>query len=92
VRARLTPDVTAFLAALGAGPAAAITPQQETEHARLGELLLQALLRLDAVTTEGEWVDARARRKAAVREVQGLLDTLDARWTEAKASPAPTRR
>jgi hypothetical protein len=84
VRTRLAPDVDAFLAGL----AGALTPQQATEHVRLGELLLQALLRLDAVSTEGEWADARAERKGAVREVQGLLDTLDARWKEAKAGTA----
>jgi hypothetical protein len=52
----------------------------EKEHTRLAELLLQALLRLDAITTDGAWEDARRERKDAVREVQGLLDRLDGGW------------
>ncbi|TBU29505.1 hypothetical protein BD311DRAFT_756272 [Dichomitus squalens] len=50
------------------------------EHVRLGELLLQSLLRLDAITAEGEWEAARRERKGAVKEVQGLLDRLDGGW------------
>ncbi|KAI0688041.1 hypothetical protein BC835DRAFT_339010 [Cytidiella melzeri] len=50
------------------------------EHARLGELLLQSLLRLDALNAEGEWEEARKERKTAVREVQALLDRLDGAW------------
>jgi len=57
----------------------------EKEHTRLAELLLQSLLRLDAIQTEGAWEDARAERKIAVKEVQGLLDRLDGGW---KARPA----
>ncbi|TFY53941.1 hypothetical protein EVJ58_g9156 [Rhodofomes roseus] len=49
----------------------------ELEHRRLGELLLQSLLRLDAITAEGEWEEARKERKGAVKEVQTLLDRLD---------------
>lgn len=58
------------------------------EHVRLGELLLQALLRLDAITTEGEWEDARRERKGAVKEVQALLDRLDGGWRTRKAQRA----
>ncbi|KAF7361759.1 BAG domain-containing protein [Mycena venus] len=47
------------------------------EHIRLSELLLQSLLRLDAIQTDGEWDAARRERKAAVKEVQALLDRLD---------------
>ncbi|KAJ3910297.1 BAG domain-containing protein [Lentinula edodes] len=50
------------------------------EHARLSEMLLQSLLTLDAITVDGEWVQARQERKTAVREVQGYLDQLDAAW------------
>lgn len=50
------------------------------EHVRLGELLLQSLLRLDAINTEGEWEVARRTRKSAVKEVQALLDRLDGGW------------
>ncbi|EIW62908.1 uncharacterized protein TRAVEDRAFT_113627 [Trametes versicolor FP-101664 SS1] len=65
--------------------AAASAPQAPAsdlahEHVRLGELLLQSLLRLDAITAEGEWEEARRERKGAVKEVQGLLDTLDGAW------------
>jgi len=53
------------------------------EHSRIGELLLQALLRLDAIVPETDWLTARADRKAAVRELQSLLDQLDNEWAEA---------
>ncbi|EIM82742.1 uncharacterized protein STEHIDRAFT_170950 [Stereum hirsutum FP-91666 SS1] len=56
----------------------------EFEHTRLGELLLQALLKLDAVSFEGGWEDARRERKEAVRVVQGLLDRLDGGWRESR--------
>ncbi|KAF8919808.1 hypothetical protein CPB85DRAFT_1275438 [Mucidula mucida] len=57
------------------------SPALQKEHTRLGELLLQALLRLDAVSANGEWEDARRERKAAVKEVQALLDRLDDAWS-----------
>ncbi|KAF9529220.1 hypothetical protein CPB83DRAFT_852880 [Crepidotus variabilis] len=47
------------------------------EKSRLSELLLQALIRMDAIVPEKDWVDARAQRKAAVRTIQELLDQLD---------------
>lgn len=50
------------------------------EHMRLGELLLQCLLRLDALTPEGTWEEARSQRKGVVCEVQGMLDKLDDSW------------
>ncbi|KAI0073373.1 hypothetical protein K474DRAFT_1700380 [Panus rudis PR-1116 ss-1] len=62
----------------GAWPARSENP--EKEHARLGEMLLQSLLRLDAINAEGEWEQARSERKGAVKEVQGLLDKLDVGW------------
>ncbi|KAF5370742.1 hypothetical protein D9758_001944 [Tetrapyrgos nigripes] len=55
-------------------------PQSDKEHARLSELLLQSLLRLDAVSADPEWEHARKERKAAVKEVQGFLDRLDESW------------
>ncbi|SJL03816.1 uncharacterized protein ARMOST_07173 [Armillaria ostoyae] len=79
IRQGLIPSLNTFLDAL---------PQKqpsmsalEKEHARLGELLLQSLLRLDAISTDGEWEDARRERKAAVKEVQALLDQLDDAWS-----------
>ncbi|KAF9233027.1 hypothetical protein BU15DRAFT_54408 [Melanogaster broomeanus] len=51
------------------------------DHTRLSELLLQSLLRLDALHISGvDWPEARQQRKAAVREVQGVLDRLDGAW------------
>ena len=52
----------------------------ELEHTRLGELLLQSLLRLDVINLDGEWTDARKERKSAVRTVQDLLEKLDDGW------------
>ena len=52
----------------------------EYEHGRLGELLLQSLLRLDLLTLDGSWTEARQERKSAVREVQVMLDRLDGGW------------
>ncbi|THV02407.1 hypothetical protein K435DRAFT_653468 [Dendrothele bispora CBS 962.96] len=59
-------------------------PQSDKEHARLSELLLQSLLRLDAVSTDPEWDHARKERKAGVKEVQSYLDQLDAAWRNRK--------
>ncbi|KAJ7217898.1 hypothetical protein GGX14DRAFT_598528 [Mycena pura] len=72
VRSELLPAVDHLLAA----PAAPQSSKPK-EHIRLSELLLQSLLRLDAIVTDGEWEAARRERKAAVKEVQGLLDRLD---------------
>jgi hypothetical protein len=71
----LEPGVDAFLR----------TPTADAEHTRLGELLLQALLRLDAINIDSTWTEARRERKGAVRAVQGVLDRLDKGWREAKA-------
>ncbi|KAI0001334.1 hypothetical protein BJV74DRAFT_876835 [Russula compacta] len=77
VRGTLEPSVDAFLR----------TPTVDAEHTRLGELLLQALLRLDAISIDSSWTEARRERKGAVRAVQGVLDRLDKGWREAKAQP-----
>ncbi|KAF8302630.1 hypothetical protein DL93DRAFT_2067090, partial [Clavulina sp. PMI_390] len=61
----------------------------KTIHMRLGELLLQALLRLDAIVPESEWAEARAARKTAVKEVQGLLDGLDDAWRSYTSKGGP---
>ena len=55
-------------------------PDIEMEHTRLGELLLQSLLRLDVLVLDGAWTDARRERKGAVRQVQTHLDRLDGGW------------
>jgi len=80
VRTGLLPSVDAFLSSLERQNQHPVSPLQEKEHTRLGELLLQSLLRLDAISTDGEFEDARKERKIAVNEVQGLLDRLDGAW------------
>ncbi|KAF8441603.1 hypothetical protein L210DRAFT_3398593 [Boletus edulis BED1] len=93
VRETLVPDVDAFVQALasstgngnaGADPESHPGPKATPlDHSRLSELLLQSLLRLDALHVSGlgaDWPDARVQRKAAVREVQGVLDRLDEAW------------
>jgi BAG domain len=75
IRGTLEPSVDTFLR----------TPTVDAEHTRLGELLLQALLRLDAISIDSTWTEARRERKSAVRAVQGVLDRLDKGWREAKA-------
>lgn len=79
VRTGLLPSVDKFLDTLSNQT---ITPVDglDREHKRLGELLLQSLLRLDAIHAESEWEQARKDRKAGVREVQALLDRLDTGW------------
>jgi len=63
-------------------PATYSSKPTSLDHTRLSELLLQSLLRLDAMHLAGsDWPDARAERKAAVREVQGVLDRLDGAWS-----------
>jgi predicted component of type VI protein secretion system len=63
-------------------PASYSSKPTPADHTRLSELLLQSLLRLDAMHLAGsDWPDARAERKAAVREVQGVLDRLDGAWS-----------
>ncbi|KAG1767032.1 hypothetical protein EV702DRAFT_1148024 [Suillus placidus] len=62
-------------------PASYSSKPTSSDHTRLSELLLQSLLRLDAMHLAGsDWPEARAERKAAVREVQGVLDRLDGAW------------
>ncbi|EPQ57318.1 hypothetical protein GLOTRDRAFT_137669 [Gloeophyllum trabeum ATCC 11539] len=81
----LAKEVDAFVANLPPTP-----PQQEQvktmqpTHARLSELLLQSLLRLDAINAEGGWDEARKERKEAVKEVQKVLDRLDGAWAGIK--------
>jgi len=76
IRGTLIPELDAFVQTLSAP-----TADSNKEHSRLSELLLQSLLRLDAVNcSDDQWEDARKERKAAVKEVQGLLDRLDSAW------------
>ena len=79
VRTGLLPSVDKFLESLSNHQAVPVDSLDQ-EHKRLGELLLQSLLRLDAIQAESEWEQARKDRKAGVREVQTLLDRLDTGW------------
>jgi hypothetical protein len=87
VRVSLWPCVDTFLSQLSPHPSPYPQQQQppplDVEHRRLTELLLQSLLRLDAIAVSGDgtWDEARKERKGAVKEVQGLLDRLDEGWS-----------
>lgn len=81
VRGSLKPSVDAFLGSLPEDPSGKDSEDDKKQtHTRLAELLLQSLLRLDAILPEGDWVEVRSARKGAVKEVQGILDRLDDGW------------
>lgn len=82
IRESLVPPLNQFLTSAASSPIP--VPELEKEHMRLGELLLQGLLRLDALVPEGTWQDARSQRKGAVREVQNMLEKLDNSWQNCK--------
>lgn len=107
VHQKITPGLQTFLNTLASPSDPSLPPVEprmvnpsaedlKQEHARIGELLLQSLLRLDAITPESEWEEARKARKAAVKEVQADLDALDAAWkagrtaVSANGSTAPS--
>lgn len=70
VRSSLAPELNDLLAHSN-------QPSDRKDYLRLGELLLQSLLRLDGIAPERDWHTARKARKDAVKEVQALLDCLD---------------
>lgn len=53
------------------------------EQKKLSELLLRQLLSLDNIQVETQAL--RIKRKAAVKQVQLMLDRVDAAWTQAKS-------
>ncbi|KAI8822856.1 uncharacterized protein EV422DRAFT_585359 [Fimicolochytrium jonesii] len=57
-------------------------------HAKAAELLLQRLLKIDAVELEPGFDRARSRRREAVRFVQGQLDKIDGIKERVKAAVA----
>ncbi len=63
---------------------ALLKPEQiSLAHRKLSELLLRCLLSLDGVQVNSD--TTRSTRKAAVRDVQALLDRVDAEWSKAKS-------
>ncbi|KDQ21837.1 hypothetical protein BOTBODRAFT_50374 [Botryobasidium botryosum FD-172 SS1] len=86
VHSTLSAPIGEFMSSLPPhNPAPPPRAQLAQTHTRLGEMLLQSLLRLDAIVPEPAWDDVRLARKNAVKEVQGLLDRLDASWHDAQA-------
>ncbi|KAH6914351.1 hypothetical protein BKA70DRAFT_1261142 [Coprinopsis sp. MPI-PUGE-AT-0042] len=77
VRSKLAPDLRDLLSRISRYPNEKTPEPDRKECLRLGELLLQSLLRLDGIAPDRDWEQARGERKAAVKEVQGLLDALD---------------
>jgi hypothetical protein len=53
-------------------------------HARITEILLQHLLKLDGIEIQSSMSRARAERKEAVRVVQREMDSADAVWAKVR--------
>ena len=73
----------------GGASASPSDPACDAEHRRLSELLLRALLDLDAVPVNSD--STRAKRKEAVKLVQSHLDRVDAAWEKAKVEESKSR-
>ncbi|KAI8849465.1 hypothetical protein BC829DRAFT_182224 [Chytridium lagenaria] len=69
---------TAFIAGTpGTDDDAPTEKKLKFEHSRIGELLLQSLLKIDGVSVPFGHEELRLRRKECVREVNQLLDRAD---------------
>ncbi len=58
--------------------------QLKHNHARLGELLMQSLLKVDGVTFDSSFEMARMKRKQTVTYFQDLLESVDKLREQAK--------
>lgn len=61
----------------------------QMEHARLTEILLQHLLKLDGIDIDSSMTQARASRKDAVKTVQRAMDHVDTIWGPIKYLRGP---
>jgi hypothetical protein len=60
----------------------------QQNHARLTEVLLQHLLKLDGIEIQSHMAKARAERKEAVKVVQREMDWTDAVWAKVRNQKA----
>ncbi|KAJ3214827.1 hypothetical protein HDU67_001154 [Dinochytrium kinnereticum] len=70
-------QATAYISGNGSGETAQTEKQLKFEHSKIGELLLQALLKIDGVQVPAFNDGLRLRRKECVREINALLDRTD---------------
>lgn len=60
----------------------------QQNHARITEILLQHLLKLDGIEIQSSMTKARAERKEAVKVVQREMDWTDAVWAKVRDQKA----
>ena len=53
-------------------------PGLQREYARLSELLLQSLIKIDCIECDSQLVQQREKRRQAVKYVQSKMDYIDA--------------
>jgi len=86
-------DCQAYLSSSEAGSEGQSTPaptwqKLQQAHARITEILLQHLLKLDGIEIQSSMTKARAERKEAVRVVQREMDWTDAVWAKVRDQKA----